>query len=45
MKEKIKNFIYVDNPSLSTEENLRIRNRSTHENIIHQAVLIQSMNL
>lgn len=38
MKEKIKNFIYVDNPSLSADENLRIKNRSTHENIIHQAV-------
>lgn len=35
--EKIKEFIYPDNPRLSTAENVRIKNRSNHNKDIHHA--------
>ena len=38
MKDFIKEFIYVENPRLSSDENLKIQNRSNHDNIIHQAL-------
>jgi hypothetical protein len=38
MEEKIEKFVYVNNPALSTQENLRLKNRSSNGNIIHQAV-------
>lgn len=37
MKEKIKEFIYVNNPSLSDLENIVLNNRSTHDEPVHQA--------
>lgn len=36
--EKIQKFIHPENSSLSSEENLRIKNRSNHENDLHQAI-------
>jgi hypothetical protein len=33
--EKIKDFIYTSNPKLTYEENLKIQNRSNHDNIVH----------
>ena len=38
MKEKIKEFIYSKNSSLSDEENLKVQNHSNHENVIHQTL-------
>lgn len=36
--EKIKEFIYSDNPRLSRIENLKLKNRSNHDNELHQAL-------
>lgn len=36
--EKIKEFTYSDNPRLSRIENLKIKNRSNHDNKIHQVI-------
>jgi hypothetical protein len=33
--EKIKEFIYSDNPRLSRIENLKLKNRSNHDNELH----------
>lgn len=38
MNERIKHFIYPENSDLNDEENLRIYNRSSHDNIIHQII-------
>lgn len=38
MKERIQEFTYINNPSFSTEENLRVKNRSNHQDVIHQAI-------
>jgi hypothetical protein len=37
-KEKIIDFIYIDNAGLTTEENLKIKNRSDHDNILHHLI-------
>lgn len=36
--QRIKDFIHPNNSSLTSDENLRIKNRSNHENHIHQAL-------
>ena len=36
--QKIERFIHPDNSSLTTEENLQIKNRSNHDNQVHQAI-------
>jgi hypothetical protein len=41
--EKIKDFIYSDNPRLSSIENLKLKNRSNHDNELHQ-VLFNSID-
>jgi hypothetical protein len=41
--EKIKEFIYSDNPRLSRIENLKLKNRSNHDNELHQ-VLFNSID-
>ena len=38
MQEKIKDFLYPDNPNLAKDENLKIHNRSNHENMLHQTI-------
>jgi hypothetical protein len=38
MNERIKHFIYPVNTDLNDDENLRVYNRSSHDNIIHQIV-------
>ncbi|HVU54577.1 MAG TPA: hypothetical protein VHD83_05950 [Puia sp.] len=38
MREKIKEFIYVDNPSFSSLENMVMHNRSNHDDPVHQAL-------
>jgi len=37
--EKIKEFIYSENPRLSRLENLKLKNRSNHDNELHQVIL------
>lgn len=41
--EKIKDFIYSENPRLSRMENLKLKNRSNHDNELHQ-VLFNSID-
>jgi hypothetical protein len=41
--EKIKEFIYSENPRLSRMENLKLKNRSNHNNELHQ-VLFNSID-
>jgi hypothetical protein len=41
--EKIKEFIYSENPNLSKIENLKLKNRSNHDNELHQ-VLFNSID-
>jgi len=36
--EKIKEFIYSENPRLSRLENLKLKNRSNHDNELHQVI-------
>lgn len=35
---KIKEFVHLNNARLSQEDNIRVKNRSDHENTIHQAL-------